>query len=86
MSEKEYGFPICQGKGSITSGKRVVGEAHSVSIPLACPAGRVIGVHHKHPGGSLELSEQDKRTARQKRLEYVCIKGKGRVKCYRFKR
>lgn len=83
---RERGFAICRGKGGrITKGPSVVGEAHSVSVPLRCPVGsQVIGVHHHHPGGSLQLSPQDIQTGRERGLEHICVEANGKTKCYRF--
>ena len=84
-ADKEYGYPLCQKGKKVTRGPQVTGESHDVSIPLKCPKGsKVVGVHHYHPGGSLQLSQQDRQTARDKGLEHVCIKGGNKVKCYRF--
>ena len=86
MKDKEWGFSICQSPKGLTKGPTVKGETHSVSVPLVCPPGsKVVGVHHHHPGGSLKLSEQDKKTARQKGLKFVCINSRAKRKCYRFK-
>ena len=85
--DKETGFPLCQHlNGKVVKGPSVTGERHSVTIPLTCVKGsRVIGVSHHHPGGSIRLSSQDKHTAREKGLEFVCITTKGnKPKCYRF--
>lgn len=84
--ERETGFAICRtDKGKITKGKTVTGDSHSVSIPLLCREGKPIGVHHNHPGGSLHLSEQDKKTAKTKKLKIVCVKARGKTKCYKFR-
>lgn len=83
--EKEKGFPICSDGKGITKGKTVTGGPHAVSVPLLCPPNlQVIGVHHSHPGGSLQLSRQDIRTAKDKNLSFVCVKAKGKVRCYKF--
>ena len=86
MSE-EYGFTLCRSPNAkVSSGPRVKGKAHEVSIPLKCPPGsKLIGLHHLHPGGSLSLSALDKRTAKEHRLEVMCVKGRGRTRCYRFR-
>ena len=86
MGDKEHGFPICK-NGGVTKGRTVTGDEHAVIVPLVCPRGsKVIGVHHSHPGGSLQLSQLDIRTAHEKRLKYVCVKAQGKTKCYRFKK
>ncbi len=86
MADNEHGHSLCERGGVITKGPTVGGDAHSVSIPLKCPKGsRVVGVHHTHPGGSLSLSEQDKKTAHDKKLSLVCVKARGKTKCYRFR-
>jgi len=82
----EEGYSLCQKGKTIVKGPTAVGDSHSVSIKLSCPKGtKVIGVHHNHPGGSLHLSEQDKRTAKEKKLRVVCVKAKDKTKCWRFK-
>lgn len=87
MSKREWGQTICaQGKRHVL-GERVQGKEHSVNIPLRCPLGtKLVGVNHSHPGGSLRLSDQDIRTARDKGLKLVCVKAKSKSKCYRFGR
>ena len=51
---------------------------------VICRGGKVVGVVHTHPGGNIDLSEQDKKTAREKNLTHVCVTTKERTKCYRF--
>jgi len=87
MTDVEHGWPICQQGRRRTAGPRASGSSHHVDIPLRCPPGsKVVGVSHYHPGGSSSLSEQDKQTAHDKRLSYVCITRRGgKAKCYRFK-
>lgn len=81
----EFGFTVCS-NGKITKGPTVTGDSHSVVIPMVCPAGsKVIGLHHSHPGGSLELSKRDIRTAREKGIPFVCVRARKRVKCYRIR-
>ncbi len=50
-----------------------------------CRGGRVVGVNHTHPAGSIKLSSQDKKTARDKNLSVVCVTTNRGTKCYRFK-
>ena len=86
MPDHERGHSLCERGGVISKGPTVVGTAHSVSIPLRCPKGsKVVGVSHTHPSGDLHLSEQDKKTARTKKLKVVCVKARERVRCYRFR-
>ena len=82
----EHGFCLCQKGKQITRGLKVSGGSHHVDIPLRCPPGsKVVGVSHYHPGGSSSLSEQDKQTAQDKHLSYVCItRREGKAKCYKF--
>lgn len=88
MTDVEHGFSLCQKGKNITPGPRATGSSHHVDIPLRCPSGsKVVGVSHYHPGGSSSLSEQDKQTARDKHLSYVCITRRGgKAKCYKFNR
>jgi len=51
-----------------------------------CRGGKVVGVVHSHPSGSIKLSSQDKKTAREKGLTHVCVVARGQTKCYRFKK
>jgi hypothetical protein len=83
----EHGSAICRRGNSIGLGPATHGEAHSVSIRLSCPPGhKVDGVTHLHPGGSHQLSPRDIQTARDLKLNHICIKTpKGGTKCYRFK-
>lgn len=77
--ERERGYTVCT-KGK--RGRQVVGEPHSVSIPVECPAGsRPRGLFHTHPGGSLQPSVQDMQAAHQHNLP-VCIRVRSKVKCY----
>ena len=86
MSKTEHGYALCRKGQKIIKGPVVRGGLHEVSIPLRCPPGsELIGVSHHHPGGSLQLSEQDKLTARAKGLEVVCVTAGDKAKCYRFR-
>ena len=77
--ERERGYTVCTGK---KRGRQVVGEPHSVSIPVECPAGsRPRALYHTHPGGSLQPSSQDMQAARQHNLP-VCVRAGKRIKCY----
>ena len=49
-----------------------------------CHGGKVVGVIHSHPSGSIKLSSQDIKTAREKNLSHVCVVARGETKCYRF--
>ncbi len=55
---------------------------------VICRGSKATGVVHSHPSGSIKLSSQDKKTAREKNLTHVCVTtqrdGKQRTKCYRF--
>jgi len=49
-----------------------------------CHGGKIVGVVHTHPSGSIKLSSQDIKTAREKSLTHVCVTARGHTKCYRF--
>lgn len=84
----EKGYPICHDGREVKKGQTVMGSSHNVSIPLnTCPPGsRVIGVHHTHPGGSLQPSDRDISTMREKNLQYMCVGVKNRVVCFKNRR
>ena len=87
MSKVEHGYPLCQKGKQIVKGPTVLGKAHSVDIPLRCPKGSsLVGVSHHHPSGSLHLSEQDKRTAKEKGLSIICVTARNKARCYRFRK
>jgi len=85
MGEVERGYTFCR-NGKLWKGIEVKGDAHSVSIPIVCPAGsKPAALMHTHPGGSLDLSPQDIRTMREKGLP-VCVRVGNKIKCYRPKK
>ena len=80
--EREVGYTVCR-NGKLKKGFESKGDAHSVSIPVSCPAGtKPVGLMHTHPGGSLQLSPQDIKTMHEKKLP-VCVRVGNKIKCYR---
>ncbi len=82
MGDKERGYTVCR-NGKLKKGIEVKGDAHSVSIPINCPAGsKPAALMHTHPSGSLQLSPRDIKTMHEKGLP-VCVKVGNKIKCYR---
>lgn len=82
---KERGYTYCK-NGRPKKGIEVTGDAHSVAIPISCPAGsKPKALVHTHPGGSLQLSPQDIKTMREKGLP-VCVRARNKIRCYRQKK
>lgn len=52
---------------------------------VICRGNKPVAVNHTHPSGSIKLSSQDRKTAREKGLAHVCVTVKGKTKCYRFR-
>lgn len=83
--EKERGFTFCK-NGRLRKGPEVIGETHSVVIPVSCPAGsKPRALVHTHPGGSLQLSPQDIKTMKEKNIP-GCVRVGNKIRCYRPKK
>lgn len=82
--ELEEGFTLCRGTGGYAKGPRAKGTAVSVSVPVVCPLGTApVALYHTHPRGSAQPSQQDMKAARQTGVPYVCVRARGRTRCYR---
>lgn len=82
---KERGYTFCK-NGKPRKGVEVTGDAHSVAIPISCPPGSTPrALVHTHPGGSLDLSNQDIKTMHEKGLP-VCVRVGNKIRCYRPKK
>jgi len=86
MSNKEEAFTLCQLRDMILKGSQATGnDKYSVNLRVSCPQGKPIGIHHTHPGGEPEPSDQDIREAHRLGIPFMCITVPERkvTKCYR---
>jgi proteasome lid subunit RPN8/RPN11 len=87
MEGRERGFVVCKGPHGYSKGPASVGTKSSVSVTVACPMGsRPVAIQHNHPGGDPSPSAQDYRTVRQFNIPYICVRAKGRTRCYPARR
>lgn len=85
MAEHEIGYLICRTGRRLTRTKTVHGNRRSVSLPSKCKQGKPFALHHTHPSGNMNLSDQDISTAKKHKIPHVCVQHKRKVKCYKIR-
>ncbi len=87
METRERGYNVCRGNGRYYRGPTAVGTPTNVGVPLKCPPGtRLVAVFHTHPDGSPLPSATDMKTGRKHRIPYICVKARGKTRCYPTRR
>jgi proteasome lid subunit RPN8/RPN11 len=81
----EHGRCMCDDNGVLILGPETTGDRYNVSVDIACPQGKPVGIFHTHPGGKPVPSPTDIRSAQQYKLKTLCIgvPETGEVRCHK---
>ena len=86
MEARERSYTVCK-NGGYSRGPTRVGTRTNVEIIVRCPLGsKPVAIFHTHPNGNPLPSALDLRTTRQLRVPYVCVKARGKTRCYRSRK